>query len=282
VVTVIQGVSDLDLPQKIRINEEKVTLKQSIVCVKSITDLETPLFIGVDMKWNGNIVATSDSSLAQEAQLFIAHLPLYLEHALRNMIWKWFLPEHRIFMEEDFVYDNNDGVNRVVDKIKKKQSKQQIQKDKNGDAAMQSNDSTSTIDSDDYAGVFAAESGAAREAYETAASCQPYKYLDDQEDNIQFNLLLQITLEIPVDADGIIGDDNNSTDTFALGVLAATAAMVDKTTNVNYLDESSVISDLTGNLSLRGSDKKKEEQTLTTTTTTGEAPGNRRQDTGDE
>jgi hypothetical protein len=57
---------------------------------------------------------------------------------------------------------------------------------------------------------------------------------------------------------------------------------VDKTTNVNYLDESSVISDLTGNLSLRGSDKKKEEQTLTTTTTTGEAPGNRRQDTSDE
>jgi hypothetical protein len=34
VVTVIQGVSDLDLPQKIRINEEKDTLKQSIVCVK--------------------------------------------------------------------------------------------------------------------------------------------------------------------------------------------------------------------------------------------------------
>jgi hypothetical protein len=68
--------------------------KQSIVCVKSITDVETPLFIGVDMKLNGDIVATSDSSLAQEAQMFIAHLPFYLEHALRNMIWKWFLPEH--------------------------------------------------------------------------------------------------------------------------------------------------------------------------------------------
>jgi hypothetical protein len=144
---------------------------------------------------------------------------------------------------------------------------------------MQINDSTSTIDSDDYAGGFAAESGAAREAYETAASCQPYKYLDDQEGNIEFNLLLQITLDIPVDADGIIGDNNNSTDTFASGVLAATAAMVDKTTNVNYPDESSVISDLTGNLSLRGSDKKKEEQTLTKTTTTGEAPGNRPKDT---
>jgi hypothetical protein len=64
------------------------------MCVKSIMDLETPLFIGVDMKWNGNIVATSDSSLAQEAQMFIAHLPLYLEHAHGNMIWKWFLPEH--------------------------------------------------------------------------------------------------------------------------------------------------------------------------------------------
>jgi hypothetical protein len=82
VVTVMQGVSGLDLPQKIRINEEKVTLKQSIVCVKSITDLETPLFIGADMKWNGDMVATSDASLAQEAQMFIAHLPLYLEHAL--------------------------------------------------------------------------------------------------------------------------------------------------------------------------------------------------------
>jgi hypothetical protein len=85
----------ISLPQKMRINEEKVTIKQSIVCVKSITDLETPLFIGVDMKWNGDII---DSSLAQEAQMFIAHLPLYLEHALGNMIWKWFLPKHRIFV----------------------------------------------------------------------------------------------------------------------------------------------------------------------------------------
>jgi hypothetical protein len=82
--------------------------------------------------------------------------------------------------------------------------------------------------------------------------------------------------------DGIIGDDNNSTDTFASGVSGAIAVTVDKTTNVNYPDESSVISDLTGNLSLRGSDKKKEEQKLTKTTTTGEAPGNRRQDTNDE
>jgi hypothetical protein len=186
-------------------------------------------------------------------------------------------------MEENFAYDNKDGVNRVVDKIKKKQQKQQIQNDADGDAAMQSNDSTSTIDSDDYAGGFAAESGAAREAYKTAASCQPYEYLDDQEDNIEFNLLLQITLDIPVDVDGIIGDDNNSTDTFASGVSAATAVTVDKTTNVNYPDKSSIISDLTGNLSLRGSDKKKEEHTLLTkTTTTGEAPGNRRQDTSNE
>jgi hypothetical protein len=88
VVTVIQGVGDLDLPQKIRTNEEKVTLKQSIVCVKSISDLETPLSIGADMKWNSNIVTTSGASLAQEAQMFIVHLPLYLEHALGNKIWK--------------------------------------------------------------------------------------------------------------------------------------------------------------------------------------------------
>jgi hypothetical protein len=85
-----------------------------------------------------------------------------------------------------------------------------------------------------------------------------------------------------VDADGIIGDDNNSTDTFVSGVSAATAATVEKTKNINYPDESSVISDITGTLSVRGSDKKKEEQTLNKTTTTGEDPGNRRQDTNDE
>jgi hypothetical protein len=82
--------------------------------------------------------------------MFIAHLPLYLEHALGNMIWKWFLPEHRIFMEENFVYDDKDGVNIVVDKIKKIQ----VQKDADGDETMHSNGSTSTIDSDDYAGGF--------------------------------------------------------------------------------------------------------------------------------
>jgi hypothetical protein len=178
--------------------------------------------------------------------------------------------------------DDKDGVNRVVDKIKKKQTKQQIQKDADGDETMHSNDSTSTIDSDNYAGGFAAESGAARDAYETATNCQPFEYHDNQEDNIEFNLLLQITLDIPVDVDGIIGDDNNSTDTFALGVSAATAATVDKTTNVNYSDEHSVISDLTINLSLRGSGKKKEEQALTKTTTTGESTGDRPKDKNDE
>jgi hypothetical protein len=235
------------------------------------------------MKWNGDIIATSDASLAQEAQMFIAHLLLYLEHALGNMIiWKWFLPEHRIFMEENFVYDDKDRVNRVVDKIKKKQTKKKTQKDADGDETMHSNESTSTINSDDYAGGFAAESGAAREAFETAASCQPFEYLEDQEDNIESNLLLQITLDIPADADGIIGDNNNSTDTFASGVSAATAVTVEKTTNVNYSDENSVLSDLTSNLSLRGSDRKKEEQPLTKSTPTGEAAGNRPTENNDE
>jgi hypothetical protein len=58
--------------------------------------------------------------------------------------------------------------------------------------------------------------------------------------------------------------------------------MVDKTTNVIYLDKHSIIRELTSNLSLRGSDKKKEEQALTKTTTTGEATGDRPKDKNDE
>jgi hypothetical protein len=49
---------------------------------------------------------------------------------------------------------------------------------------MHSNESTSTIDSDNFAGGFAGELGAAREAYGTVASCQSFEYLEDQEDNI--------------------------------------------------------------------------------------------------
>jgi hypothetical protein len=62
-------------------------------------------------------------------------------------------------MEENFVYDNKDGVNRVVDKIKKKQQKQQIQNNANGDATMQSNNSTSTIDSDRLRRRFCSRTG---------------------------------------------------------------------------------------------------------------------------
>jgi hypothetical protein len=44
-----------------------------------------------------------------------------------------------------------------------------------------------------------------------------------------------------------------------LGISAATAATVEKPTNMNYSDNNSVLSDLTSNLSLRESEKKKED-----------------------
>jgi hypothetical protein len=262
IVTVIQGISDLDLPLRLRPNEEKITLRQSIVCVKSITDLETPLFIGVDMKWNGDIVATSDSSFGQEAQMFIAHLPLYLEHILGNLIWKWFLPEHRVFMQENFEYSSEDGVNRVVDKIKSRPKKRPKKKgdEDDGDISMNSASTTSSIDSDDYAGGFAAESGAAREAYESAAQCQPFEFLEDQEDHIEFNLALQLTLEIPVDADGILGDDNNSTDTFTSNVSAATAATIDQRSQDDHSCVGSLVSEMT---EMTTTDKQETEKTET-------------------
>jgi hypothetical protein len=282
VVTIIHGVSDLDLPQKIRTNEDKVTLKQAIVCIKSITDLETPLFIGVDMKWNGDIVATSDVSLATEAQMIIAHLPLYLEHALGNKIWKWFLPDHRVFMEENFVYSDKDGIHRVIDRMKRRPEKKERRKVGDGDESMRSESTTSSIDSDDYAGGFAAESGAAKEAYEDAANFQPFEYLDDQDDNIEFNLALQITLDIPVDADGLIGDDNNSTDTFRTNCSAATAATTENKSATYQQDEHSIISDLTGNLTLQEPANKMSDIRPKNNNTTSETPDDRPQKKQDE
>jgi hypothetical protein len=165
-------------------------------------------------------------------------------------------------MQENFEYSSEDGVNRVVDKIKSRPKKRPKKKgdEDDGDISMNSASTTSSIDSDDYAGGFAAESGAAREAYESAAQCQPFEFLEDQEDHIEFNLALQLTLEIPVDADGILGDDNNSTDTFTSNVSAATAATIDQRSQDDHSCVGSLVSEMT---EMTTTDKQETEKTET-------------------
>jgi hypothetical protein len=89
-------------------------------------------------------------------------------------------------------------------------------------------------------------------------------------------------LDIPVDADGLNGDDNNSTGTFQTNCSAATAVTVENTKNTDYSDDHSGLSALMGNLSIKESRKKKDKQRMVQETTKSVATDNRPEDKQDE
>ena len=55
--------------------------------MKSSEDFTTPLINGIDLKYTGDIIATCDISLEEEAEMFLAHGLLYLERVLGRTIW---------------------------------------------------------------------------------------------------------------------------------------------------------------------------------------------------
>ena len=60
------------------------TLRHEIVYRQNET-----LFKGIEVKRARDIVAVYDNSLTHEAQLFLAHLHLYLETRFGDAIWDW-------------------------------------------------------------------------------------------------------------------------------------------------------------------------------------------------
>jgi len=63
--------------------------------MKSCADKTRPLFKGIDVKRGGDIIAIYDISLMHEAQLFLAHLPVYLDTRFGDAIWDWFTLDYK-------------------------------------------------------------------------------------------------------------------------------------------------------------------------------------------
>ena len=118
--SVVKGVLELDYPVDIfdplkpsTSSALSLTLRQVLCAMKSCADKTRPLFKGIDVKWGGDIVAVYDISLTHEAQLFLAHLPVYLETRFADSIWDWFTPDYKLNEMGEFMWCPD--TKRVID-----------------------------------------------------------------------------------------------------------------------------------------------------------------------
>ena len=88
---VVQGILELDYPIALPDDNVEpsrtivVSLRQILSSMKTIADVTMPLFSAIMQKWDGDIMGVYDMSHSQEAALFLAHLPVYLEF----LFWCW-------------------------------------------------------------------------------------------------------------------------------------------------------------------------------------------------
>ena len=73
-----------------------VTLRQVILGIKTKVNWTWPLFLSVDLSWNGgDISAVFHRDNETEATTMLSYLPVFLEEKYGEQIWKWFSIECR-------------------------------------------------------------------------------------------------------------------------------------------------------------------------------------------
>ena len=63
------------------------TICQVIMAIKSIENLSSPLFLGVDQSDNGEVIVTCDKSLKEEVETLLFHFGIYLEAVFGSVVW---------------------------------------------------------------------------------------------------------------------------------------------------------------------------------------------------
>ena len=95
----VWGVENIYLPLTAP-NDAVFTICQVIMAIKSIENLSSPLFLGVDQQDDGTVIVTCDKSLREEAETLLSHLGIYLEVVFGSVIWDAFTDPYRINMNE--------------------------------------------------------------------------------------------------------------------------------------------------------------------------------------
>lgn len=147
------------------------------MAIKSIENLSSPLFLGVDQLANGNVIVTCDKSLREEAKTLLSHLGIYFEFVFGSVVWDAFTDLYRLYMK-DFQYCplRKCAIERVGSS------------DAFMNSTIASNDSTTSID----------------QCFAKWGLHNDY----DVPPEIEFNLTNQVSLHIGTDICGILGDIN--------------------------------------------------------------------------
>ena len=67
--------------------------------IKSVQNLISPLFLGVDQSPKSEIVVTRDQSMKEEAEALLSHFGIYLEVRFRSVVWEAFTDYYRTNMK---------------------------------------------------------------------------------------------------------------------------------------------------------------------------------------
>ena len=95
----VWGVQNIYLPLTAP-NDTVFTICQVIMAIKSIENLSSPLFLGVDQQADGDVIVTCDKSLREEAETLLSHLGIYLEVVFGAVVWDAFTELYRLDMQE--------------------------------------------------------------------------------------------------------------------------------------------------------------------------------------
>ena len=68
--------------------------------IKSVQNLTSPLFLGVDQSAEGEVVVTCDKSLKDETEALLSHFSIYLEVVFGSVVWDTFTNACRVCMKE--------------------------------------------------------------------------------------------------------------------------------------------------------------------------------------
>ena len=80
-------------------NGAKFTICQVIMSTKSVQDLITPLFVGVDVSPEGNAVIICDIGMKEEAEAMLLHFGIYVEVIYGSDVWEAFTVSYKTSME---------------------------------------------------------------------------------------------------------------------------------------------------------------------------------------
>ena len=75
------------------------TICQVIMSTKCSDDLITPLFVGVDVSPEGDVIIICNTDLGSEAEALLSHFGIYLAYNFRSVVWEAFTVGYKVNMD---------------------------------------------------------------------------------------------------------------------------------------------------------------------------------------